>query len=320
MMGDRFALEARGLSKRFGGHRAVDGLDLAMVEGSVYGLLGRNGAGKTTLLRIVLGLLSPDSGSLRLFGQASAVGEMAARDAVAGFVDEPRFYPYLSAQRNLELFARLDGSGSRGRMAPEAALELVDLLDRRGDKVGNFSTGMRQRLGVASALLRAPRLLVLDEPSIGLDPASAASVRSLVRDLADRGVGVLLSSHNMAEVDEVCDSVTIMHEGRTVWQGTQADLRAAAPAPAYRVWTTDDALATTLAWQRALLVEPVRRRPGKSTLTIRGEDADRDVYLIELHRLGVAVRQLEPDVPPLESLFASLTTPEATDEKSEDAA
>lgn len=319
-MGDRFALEARGLSKRFGGRRAVDGLDLAMVEGSVYGLLGRNGAGKTTLMRIVLGLLSPDSGSLRLFGQASAVGEMAARDAVAGFVDEPRFYPYLSAQRNLELFARLDGSGSRGRLAPEAALELVDLLDRRRDKVGNFSTGMRQRLGVASALLRAPRLLVLDEPTIGLDPASAASVRSLVRDLADRGVGVLLSSHNMAEVDEVCDSVTIMHEGRTVWEGTQADLRAAAPAPAYRVWTTDDALATTLARQRALLVEPVRRRPGKSTVTIRGEDTDRDAYLIELHRLGVAVRQLEPDVPPLESLFACLTNPEATDEESEDAA
>jgi ABC-2 type transport system ATP-binding protein len=297
------ALETHALTKRFGDRTAVSGLDLRVDEGCVYGLLGRNGAGKTTLLRMVLGLLAPDSGSIEVFGAPAAAGDVAARDAVAGFVEEPRFYPYLSARRNLELLARLDGVPAA--VAPGAALELVDLADRGGDKVGGFSTGMRQRLGLAAALLRAPRLLVLDEPTIGLDPASALSVRATLRALAARGVAVVLSSHNMAEVADICDRVLIIHEGGTVWDGTQADLHAAAPAPAWRVWTTDDARAVTVAAGCPVRLEVGGR--AVAPLTVHGDDEHRDAFVLALARAGVVVRRLEPDVPPLEAMFTALT-------------
>jgi ABC-2 type transport system ATP-binding protein len=302
---DDIALETRALTKSFGDRLAVDRIDLRVQEGSVYGLLGRNGAGKTTLLRMILGLLTPDSGSVSLLGRSAAAGDVASRDTVAGFVEEPRFYPYLSAQRNLELLAKLDGT--QATLTPQAALELVDLADRRRDKVGTFSTGMRQRLGMASALLRSPRLLVLDEPTIGLDPANALAVRSQLRRLAERGVAVLVSSHNMAEVAEICDRILIIHEGRSVWEGTQGDLHVAAPAPAYRVWTSDDERAAAIAGRLPVRVETGGRRAGGAPLTIHADDEQRDEFVVELGRAGVVVRQLEPDTPPLESLFTALT-------------
>jgi ABC-2 type transport system ATP-binding protein len=297
-------LETRALSKRFGDRRAVDGIDLQVHEGNVYGLLGRNGAGKTTFLRMVLGLLTPDSGSVRLFGREAPAGDVASRAGVAGFVEEPRFYPYLSAERNLELLARLDGD--QATLAPRAALEVVDLEDRRRDKVGNYSTGMRQRLGLAAALLRQPRLLVLDEPTIGLDPASAAAVRQLLRQMATDGVGILVSSHNMAEVAEICEWVSIIHAGTTVWVGSQEDLHRSAPVPAWRVWTSDDDRASLLARRLSVRVE-VGSRAGAAPLVIHADDERRDRFVLELAREAVAVRQLEPDVPPLEALFAALT-------------
>jgi ABC-2 type transport system ATP-binding protein len=299
------ALQTHALSKGFGDRLAVDHINLQVAEGSVYGLLGRNGAGKTTLLRMILGLLPPDSGSVSVFGRPAAAGDVASRADVAGFVEEPRFYPYLSAQRNLELLADLDGPSAT--LTPQAALELVDLADRRRDKVGNFSTGMRQRLGLASALLRSPRLMVLDEPTIGLDPANALAVRSLLRSLAERGVAVLVSSHNMIEVAEICDRVLIIHEGRTVWDGTQASLHVAAPAPAYRMWTSDDERAAAVASRLPLRVETGARRAGDPPLTIHAGDEQRDAFVLELGKAGLAVRRLEPDVPPLESLFTALT-------------
>lgn len=304
-MRERTVLQASGLTKAFGDRLAVDRVDLGVEQGCIYGLLGRNGAGKTTLLRMVLGLLAPDSGLVRLFGRAAAVGDVASREAVAGFVEEPRFYPYLSAERNLELLARLDGPDAI--LTPQAALALVDLAERRNDKVGNFSTGMRQRLGLASALLRSPRLMVLDEPTIGLDPANALAVRTQLRALAADGVAVLVSSHNMAEVAEICDRVSIIHEGHTVWEGTQSDLHLAAPAPAYRVWTSDDGRAGALARRLPLRVETGGRRAGGAPLTISADADQRDAFVLELASAGVAVRQLEPDVPPLESLFSALT-------------
>jgi ABC-2 type transport system ATP-binding protein len=304
---DVIALETRALTKSFGDRLAVDRIDLRVAEGSVYGLLGRNGAGKTTLLRMILGLLAPDSGSVSLLGRSAVAGDVASRDAVAGFVEEPRFYPYLSAQRNLELLAKLDGPPAT--LTPLAALELVDLADRRRDKVATFSTGMRQRLGLASALLRSPRLMVLDEPTIGLDPANARAVRSQLHSLTEGGVAVLVSSHNMAEVAEICDRVLIIHEGRAVWEGTQASLHVAAPAPAYRVWTSDDERAAALARRLPVRAETGRRRAGGAPLTIQADDEQRDTFVLELARAGVAVRQLEPDMPPLESLFTALTGP-----------
>lgn len=299
------ALETRALTKRFGDRPAVDDLNLRVAPGSVYGLLGRNGAGKTTLLRMILGLLRPDSGEVSLFGRPAPAGDPAARDGVAGFVEEPRFYPYLSAERNLELLAQLDGP--QAVLAPRAALELVDLDDRGGDKVGTFSTGMRQRLGLAAALLRGPRLIVLDEPTIGLDPANALDARAQLRALAERGVAVLLSSHNMNEVAEICDRVLIIHAGRAVWEGTQADLHVAAPMPAYRLWTSDDERAVAVGSGHILRVETGGRASGSAPLIIHADDRQREAFVLDLARAGVAVRQLEPDVPPLEALFTALT-------------
>lgn len=296
-------LEGRGLTKGFGERVAVNRVDLCVEQGCVYGLLGRNGAGKTTLLRMILGLLAPDSGSLRLFGCDAPAHDVDSRAAVAGFVEEPRFYPYLSAQRNLELLARLDGP--QAGLPPNEALRLVDLDHRSRDKVGNFSTGMRQRLGLAASLLRSPRLLVLDEPTIGLDPANATAVRAQLRALSDEGVAVLVSSHNMAEVAEICDRVLIMHEGCSLWEGTKGDLHRAAPAPTWRLWTSDDNRAAALV--RSLAVEIVGRGDGAAPFIIHGGEEMRDAVVFELARAGIAARQLEPDVPPLEALFTTLT-------------
>ena len=185
-------IEASGLVKRYGDLTAVDHIDLSVREGDVYGYLGPNGAGKTTSLRMLLGLIRPDAGSARLFGRDPLEEGARALDGVAGFVEAPRFYPYLTGLRNLQLVAALDGDGAEGRIGE--ALDTVELADRAGDKVGGYSHGMRQRLGIAGALLRAPRLLLLDEPTTGLDPAGMRDMRRLIRRLADQGITVLLSS------------------------------------------------------------------------------------------------------------------------------
>ncbi|MGW0229447.1 ABC transporter ATP-binding protein [Actinopolymorpha singaporensis] len=298
---DRPVLETEGLVKRYGGLTAVDGIDLSVGAGTVCGLLGRNGAGKSTLLRMILGLLTPDAGVVRLFGREVSPQDTSARERVAGFVEDPRFYPYLSALGNLELLSRLDRAGST--RAPADALELVGLADRAGERVRGFSTGMRQQLGIAAALIRSPDLLILDEPTIGLDPTSATSVRSLVRQLADCGRTVLLSSHNMTEVAEICDEVVIIDTGAVVWQGSLERLREQAPVAAYRLSTTDDAAARRIGRELRIDIDDM----SSGGLLVHAGDASRNSFAIELGRQGVAIRQLEPDIAPLESLFASLT-------------
>jgi ABC-2 type transport system ATP-binding protein len=298
-------LQTHAVTKRFEHVLAVDGIDLSVAEGTVHGLLGRNGAGKTTLLRMILGLVAPDSGSISVLGAPAPAGDVAARGAVAGFVEEPRFYPYLSAQRNLELLAHLDGATATRR--PAEALARVGLAKRSGSKVAGYSTGMRHRLGLASVLLRSAKLIVLDEPTIGLDPDNARIVRSLVRELADDGAAVLLSSHNMDEVAELCDQVSIINAGRTVWGGSQGELHAAAPVPAWRVWTSDDQLAVSSAQALSVPVQEGGRTAGGAPLVVHADDGQRDRLVLELARVGVAVRRMEPDVPPLEALFTALT-------------
>src|SRR4051795_5770660 len=179
-------VEVRGLVKRYGAIVAVDDVDLTVQSGDVYGYLGPNGAGKTTSLRMLLGLIRPDEGSARLFGRDPLLEGARALDRVAGFVEAPRFYPYMSGRRNLELVAALDGGDAAARI--DEALDTVDLADRAKDRVGGYSHGMRQRLGIAGALLRAPRLLLLDEPATGLDPAGMRDMRLLIRRLADDGM------------------------------------------------------------------------------------------------------------------------------------
>src|SRR6059058_959918 len=200
-------VEVRGLVKRYKELTAVADVDLTVNVGDVYGYLGPNGAGKTTSLRMMLGLIRPTAGRVRLFGRDPMVGVEALK-GVAGFVEAPTFYPYMTGRRNLELLAAFDGGDARRRI--DTALDVVELAGRAGDRVGGYSHGMRQRLGIAAALLREPKLLLLDEPATGLDPGGMREMRVLVRRLADEGMTVLLSSHLMTEVEELCNRVAIV--------------------------------------------------------------------------------------------------------------
>ena len=241
-------VEVRGLVKRYGELEAVAGVDLTVHAGDVYGYLGPNGAGKTTCLRMMLGLIRPTAGTVRLWGR-DPLQTVQALDGVAGFVEAPTFYPYLSGRRNLELLAAFDGGDAADRI--EMALETVELTDRARDKIGGYSHGMRQRIGIAAALLRDPKLLLLDEPATGLDPAGMRDMRLLIRRLADQGMTVLLSSHLLAEVEELCNRVAIVRKGKIVYEGAIADLKRGAGAT-YRLSSTDD--------ERALAV--CRAQPG----------------------------------------------------------
>jgi ABC-2 type transport system ATP-binding protein len=292
----------RGLSKRFGAVTAVDAVDLIVAPGEVRGLLGLNGAGKTTLLRLVLGLVRPDTGRIELFGQALREGDAPGLHAAAGFVEEPRFYPYLSGRRTLELLAELDGGGAAPRI--DEVLELVGLDSRGGQRVGAYSTGMRQRLGLAAALLAEPQLLLLDEPTIGLDPVGTREVGALVRRLAGEGIAVLLSSHDMDEVAGVCDSVTILASGRVVWDGAIGRLRIEAPAPQYRLETTDDRRALALA--SAFPAVGLRPAPDGALFVTAGADA-LDAFVLALAAEGIAVRQLGEVRSSVEAMFRALT-------------
>jgi ABC-2 type transport system ATP-binding protein len=305
------AIEATALVKRFGDTSALDGLDLRVESGRVHGLVGPNGAGKTTLLRALFGLIRIDGGSIRLLGGEVSAPGSGATPGVAGFVEEPRFYPYLGARRNLELLARLDGEVSPERI--DEVLDIVRLSDRGGDKVGGFSSGMRQRLGFAASLLRPPRLLLLDEPTAGLDPAGAREMRDLVGRLASEGTTVLMSSHDMNELDGLCDAVTVLRSGRNVWEGSMDRLRAEAPAPAHRLWTSDDARAADLARS----VPDVKALPDPDGwLTVEAGPEALDAFVIALGRAGIAVRRLELLTTALESLFFALTGSRAEEQPS----
>jgi ABC-2 type transport system ATP-binding protein len=303
---DTPVLRTQGLTKRYGDLVAVDAVDLTVPAGDVYGLLGPNGAGKTTFMRMLFGLIRPDSGSVELFGRPVLTGRVDALRDVAGFVETPRFYGYLSARANLEILGVLDRSDSRTRI--DEVLEQVDLADRAGDKVREYSYGMVQRLGVAAALMRSPRLLVLDEPTNGLDPAGIRDMRSLVRRLADGGITVLLSSHNMLEVDEICRDVAIMRSGRLAFDGSLDELRARAEEVQYRLVTSDDALAAGVAEN----VEGVHRvtRQGDG-IRFDSTHGPVEALTVELGTRGIGIRQLELPVTALETLFFRLTETEA---------
>jgi len=299
MTEDTAAIEVAGLRKTFGDVHAIEALDLEVPAGQVHGLVGPNGAGKTTLLRILFGLVTPDDGTVTILGtdRASVGGPFAE---VGGFVEEPRFYPYLSGHRNLELVARLGGD-DEDQIAD--VLETVGLADRAKRKVGGYSSGMRQRLGLAASLLRRPRVLLLDEPTIGLDPVGSREMLDTVRSLAAGGVTVLISSHNMSELEDVCDAISVMREGRDVWHGSMEDLRAAAPAPAHRLETSDDPRTIGLAEQAGLTI----LHDPDGWLTVSADRAALDAFVISLGKAGVAVRRLELFMTALESMFFELT-------------
>jgi ABC-2 type transport system ATP-binding protein len=217
---EQLSIETRGLTKRYDEIVAVDSLDLRVRQGEVYGFLGPNGAGKTTTLRMLLGLIAPTSGSISMMGMSPGTPESLAK--IGAMIENPAFYPFLSGRDNLHMLAAYTGTPD-GRI--DEVLEQVDLLDRAGDAFKGYSLGMKQRLGVAAALLKNPPLLILDEPTNGLDPAGMADMRRLIRQLGRDGRTVLLSSHLMNEVEQVCDRVGVIARGRIVAEGTVSDLR-----------------------------------------------------------------------------------------------
>jgi ABC-2 type transport system ATP-binding protein len=294
-------VRARGLVKRYDEVLAVDHVDLEVRAGDVYGFLGPNGAGKTTTLRMALGLIVPTEGHVQLFGRDPMREGARALQGVAGFVEAPRFYPYLSAGKNLELLAALDGDGAAGRI--EEVLEIVELSDRARHRVGGYSHGMRQRLGIAAALLRRPSLLILDEPATGLDPAGMRDMRELIRRLAGEGITVLLSSHQLPEVQELCDRVAIVDSGRVVYEGAMADLRRQGGA-GYRLRTTDDSRAMTLAAEQEGLSSLQRDEHG---ISLQADERHLAELTMVLGRAGVGVLALTPELATLEDLFFRLT-------------
>jgi ABC-2 type transport system ATP-binding protein len=215
-----FVLETHNLTKRYGERRAVDRLALNVRRGEVYGFLGPNGAGKTTTLRMLLGLVRPTSGTVRVLG--APPGDQAALARIGMLVESPAFYPYLSGRDNLRVVARYGGVPAT---RVDQTLETVGLSARASDRVAAYSLGMQQRLGLAAALLKDSELLILDEPTNGLDPAGVAEMRLLLRRLGSGGRTVLLSSHLLGEVQQVCDRIGVLSGGRLLREGTVAELR-----------------------------------------------------------------------------------------------
>jgi ABC-2 type transport system ATP-binding protein len=256
---------------------------------------------------MMLGLIRPSEGSVRLFGRDPLREGAKALDGVAGFVEEPRFYPYLSGRKNLRLLADYDEGDSRSRI--EEMLELVELRDRAKDRVGGYSHGMRQRLGIAASLLRQPRLLLLDEPTTGLDPAGMRDMRELVRRLAGERITVLLSSHLLGEVEELCNRVAIVRKGRIVYEGDLQQLLATAAA-GYRMRTTEPERSRVLCLSH----------PGVEDVALEGEElafkADEETVgalSIALGQARIGVSLLVPATASLEELFLGLTGGESGD-------
>jgi ABC-2 type transport system ATP-binding protein len=288
-------VRARGVGQRFGEVVALDGVDLDVSEGRVHGLVGPNGAGKTTLLGLLLGLTAADRGSLEILG--APVG--ARPDGVAGFVDGPGLYPSLTVWQNLDALARLRGDG-RDRIAD--VLEQVGLTDVADDRVRGFSLGMRQRLGLAAALLTRPRLLVLDEPANGLDPAGTRRVHGVLMALAARGTAVVLSSHRMDDLAALCTDVTLLATGRVLFSGPISELAADVDELDYRLRTSDTMAARRIASELGVLVSS-----DADAVVVRAAVPVLDELVARLVGGSVGVRELAPVVAPLEAAFVAMT-------------
>ena len=308
-MRTHLAVRARGITKCFGDVIALDGVDLDVAPGRIHGVVGPNGAGKTTLLGLLLGLAVADSGTLEILG-APVRPALAAADGVAGFVDGPGLYPSLTARRNLAALSLLRGQDPRAAAVDEVLNE-VGLTDVADDRVRGFSLGMRQRLGLAAALLTMPRLLVLDEPVNGLDPAGKNHVHRVLTGLAAEGAAVVLSSHRMDDVDALCSEVTIVNRGRVAFSGPVDKLRAESGEVAYRLVTPDSGAAreVVLATPGVHLADGrvAGQRASGDALVVRAAVAALDELVVRLVSVGVAVRELAPVISPLEAAFLALT-------------
>ncbi len=295
------ALQTDTLTKRFGARTAVDRLTMRVARGDIYGFLGPNGAGKSTTLRMLLGLVRPTSGVIKFPVRASSWEYLRARSRVGAIIETPAFYENFSGRRNLQLLASLSGGVQRKRV--EEVLEIVDLRDRARDPVKVYSYGMRQRLGIAQALLPTPELIILDEPTNGLDPQGIQQTRKLIRRLRDEfRLTVLLSSHLLTEIEQLCNRVGIIHEGRLLYEGGPETL--VAPSSLYNVRVDDLSGAFDL-----LSREPsvAVSRNGTSFLRIAANAESIPAVNALLVRHGIKVYELSPIQETLEDAFVRLT-------------
>jgi ABC-2 type transport system ATP-binding protein len=301
------AVSTAGLTKRFGDRTVVDGVDLAIPKGSVCGFVGPNGAGKTTTIRMLLGLIRPTSGNGSILG-GSLTDPASYLHKVGALIEAPAFYPQLTGRENLKTLTRL---GQIPSSAVEPALERTGMTARAKDKYRSYSLGMKQRLGIAAALLADPELLILDEPTNGLDPAGIVEMRGLIRSFAGDGITVLVSSHLISEIEQVCDHVVMIRGGQLVHQGPVADL-AAGQRP-------DIVVAPEHAADREHLADVLKR----SGLSVAASPADQTVLVqaagvsaADLNRLaareGIILRQISERTHSLEDVFFQLTGADAS--------
>ncbi|PZA08092.1 ABC transporter ATP-binding protein [Meiothermus sp. PNK-Is4] len=289
-------LRVRGLSKRFGSVSAVERVDLEVHRGEIFGFLGPNGAGKTTTLGMILGLVRPTAGEVEVLGQRVSSGRTAALRKVGALLGAPALYPHLSGRAHLELLARLQGGVRPGWIAE--VLEQVGLSKAARRLVGTYSTGMKQRLGIAMALLGEPELLILDEPTSGMDPTGMKETRELMKGLAASGITLIFSSHLLHEVEAVCDRIAVIHKGRLVAQGAVRELLSKGEGVRVKVDAPEEA---------ALVLSGLARRLEvvEDYLEVFGLEAKEIVR--QLVAAGFVPSEVVPLRSDLEELFLELT-------------
>lgn len=293
-------LQTTNLTKTYGKQKVVNSVNLTAYEGEVFGFLGPNGAGKTTTLGMALGLVHPTAGEVTVFGEHVAPDHPRALKDVGALLGAPAFVPYLSAWDNVEMVSRLTPGVDRKRIAE--TLELVGLTDFAHRRAGRFSTGMKQRLGLAIALVHRPRFVILDEPTNGLDPAGMREIRLLLRSLAENGTSVLLSSHLLNEVQQVCDRIAVLNKGSVVAQGRVEDLLSG-QKPSVQI-TVNDTEAAVRALEALSSVESVQA--SDNVLTVVGADTQALMNcLLENQIIPIEIAARKND---LEALFMELTS------------
>ncbi len=303
--GSHFAIESAGLTKSFGGHNAVDGIDLKVPRGSIFGFLGPNGSGKTTTIRMILGLANISAGSVSLLGRSvpDQLGE--ALPHVGALVEGPAFYPYLSGRDNLKRFDAADRyADPKTRDARvDASLAKVGLSSAAGKKVHAYSLGMKQRLGIANALLQPRELLVLDEPTNGLDPQGTREVRNLIRSLALEGITIFISSHLLVEIEQICTHLAVMSRGAIVAQGSVEEL-SASEVLNLRLVTAQGASALTAL--KSVGINGVVDGELVTALVPNGQIKPEQIVQV-LVEMGVGVQSFTLEAPTLEERFVLLT-------------
>ncbi len=305
---DSAAIETQGVTKRFGARAAIDGVDLYVPRGSAFGFLGPNGAGKTTMIRMLLGLTHASAGSMSVLGHPVPAERGAALRRVGAIVEEPRFHPNLTGRENLRIVAAVRGLEVRARIEP--ALKRVGLSERGDEKVKKYSLGMRQRLGVARCLLADPLLLILDEPTNGLDPGGIQEFREMIRTMVEHeNRTIFLSSHLLDEVEKICDHAAIVDRGKVIAQGPIAELAAGSGGARNELIVgVDDVELALGTLEGSELVREARRSDEGLRVVLAGELETAAAVNAGLVHAGVAVMRLEPVRHSLEERFLEVTS------------